>query len=72
MKYCITFGQAHIHKINGRMLDKDCVAVITAMSGESGLKLAERYFGKQYSRVYLEDEFGDNHMQYYPGGKVEV
>lgn len=29
-KYYVAFGQVHTHSVNGKTLDKDCVAVIEA------------------------------------------
>ena len=28
MKTYVTFGQDHIHRVNGQLLDKDCVAIV--------------------------------------------
>lgn len=29
MKTFVTFGQTHVHSINGKTFDKDCVAVVS-------------------------------------------
>ena len=38
MKTYVTFGQAHVHNINGVIFDKDCVAVV-----EGGREKSLRY-----------------------------
>ena len=34
MKMLVTFGQSHVHRVNGRTFDCDCVARITARTYE--------------------------------------
>ena len=36
----VTFGQTHVHSVNGKIFDKDCVAVIKANSKSEGRDLA--------------------------------
>ena len=40
------FGQTHVHSINGKTFDKDCVAVIEAEDAHTGRELAHIYFGE--------------------------
>ena len=66
-KFYITFGQIHIHKVNGKVLDKDCVAVF---NGE--LYQIVHLFGDKYANVYTEDEWKEDKLQYYPRGYIEI
>ena len=60
-----TFGQKHVHRVNGIIWDKDCVAKITA---EDPRKVMIETFGRQWSHEY--DSLPD--LSYYPRGVFEV
>lgn len=73
MKIFITFGQIHVHRVNGKTFDCDCVAVIEAENEEEGRKLAFYYFDNKWCFSYPEEKFDlDEHMPYYPRGLIEV
>ena len=72
MKTYVTFGQVHIHKINGKIFDKDCVAVINAENAEEGRKKAFELFSKKFSFEYSEREFKLEWMKFFHRGLVEV
>ena len=48
MKYYITFGQAHTHKVNGKVFDYNCVAVIDCKNAEEGDKIVVEVFGRKF------------------------
>jgi len=54
MKTYVTFGQTHIHKIDGKVFDEDCVAVIHADSVGEGRKIAMDIFKGQFCTTYLD------------------
>ena len=73
MKTYITFGFDHIHKVNGKVFDKDCVAVIESDSAKEGRELAFKYFSDKFCFEYPEGHWNaDKDMKYYPRGYVEV
>lgn len=72
MKTYITFGQAHIHRVNNKIFDKDCVAVIEAESESAARKIAFEHFGPVWSFSYPEDRWGKDEMKYFPRGLIEV
>ena len=67
MKTYVTFGQDHIHRIDGKILDKDCVALI---DGDRE-KVFELFNGK-FCFEYSEDEFDFGIMKYFSRGIIEV
>jgi len=72
MKIYITFGQVHIHRVNGKVFDKDCIAVIEADDEKSGRNLAFQYFNDQWFTSYTENNWKDYQLNYYPRGFIEV
>lgn len=72
MKTYVTFGQDHVHSVDGKTLDKNCVAVINSNSAEEGRNIAFELFGPKFSFEYPEDYFDFDSMHYYPRGLIEV
>jgi hypothetical protein len=52
MKTYVTFGHSHMHRINGNIFDKDCVAVV---SGDR--KKVFELFGDKFCFEYPEDHW---------------
>ena len=48
MKHYVTFGQVHVHKVQGKTLDRDTVAVYEAESWEEGREKAFDLFGDKF------------------------
>lgn len=67
MKRYVTFGQNHIHRINGKTFDKDCVAVLYG-TREDVFEIFEAKFCFEYT----EEEFNFDSMKYYPRGLINV
>jgi hypothetical protein len=71
MKTYITFGQDHVHHVNGRVFDKDCVAVIEAATSAAGRAKAFELFGPKFCFEYFETEWkGTEQMKYFPRGYI--
>lgn len=68
MKIYITFGQIHVHSINGKTLDKDCVAVIEAETHEKGRKIAMDIFDGVFHQSLNEPP----DMSFFPRGLIEI
>ena len=64
----ITFGQVHAHSINGKTLDKDCVATFEANSLEDGYNKAMKIFNQQFH--HCTKELPD--LYYYPRGIIKI
>jgi hypothetical protein len=56
-----TFGQAHVHSVNGRTFDKDCVVKVIA---DDPRKVMFDTFGKKWAMEYDEPP----KMEYFPRG----
>ena len=72
MKTYVTFGQIHIHSVNDKTFDHDCVAVIYCKDADHGRKLAFEFFGSKFSFEYHEDRFDKESMRYYHRGFIDV
>ena len=72
MKTYITFGQIHTHSINGKTVDKDCVAVINANTHEEGRASAFEWFDGKFHNAYSEEDFDPSILEYYPRGLIEL
>lgn len=67
MKTYVTFGQDHIHRINGKILDKDCVAIV-----EGNRDKVFELFGPKFCFEYPEKYWDEEKMKYFPRGYVEI
>lgn len=72
MKTYVTFGQDHLHQINGKILDKDTVAIINSSSPQEGRSMAFDLFGPKFAFEYPETHWDESSMRWYPKGYVEV
>lgn len=71
-KHYVTFGQAHVHRINGVTYDADCVAVFEADTAVEGRAKAFELFGRKFCFEYHDLEFDHTSMRFFPRGFVEV
>lgn len=71
-KTFITFGQTHVHSVNGKTFDKDCVAVIECDSWLDGREKAFEFFGPTWCMEYHEKEWGVAELEWYPRGFINV
>lgn len=73
MKSYVTFGQSHRHLINGKVFDKDCVAVVNG-DREKVFEI----FGRRFCCEYLQQEFEKKYncyekiKRYFPRGLIKV
>jgi len=70
-KFYITFGQDHVHKHNGNILDNNCIGVIKAESYSKMRELAFEWFGDKFATTYTANEIG-NKIQYFPRGFINL
>jgi len=71
MKMLVTFGQSHVHRVNGRTFDCNCVARITAPTYEEARARAFEIFGRKFCFTHREEDYLDN-LHYYPRGIIDV
>jgi len=72
MKTYVTFGQIHVHSVNGKTFDKDCVAVISAGTSDKGRDKAFEYFGPKFFTTYSEKYWKEDNLRWYPRGYINV
>ena len=73
MKIYITFGQIHVHSVNGKTFDKDCVAEIECNNHGEGRDLAFEYFGDKFFTSYDAIVLNDpKFLPCYPRGIIKV
>ena len=74
MNIYVTFGQVHRHVVNGKVFDKDCVAVIKAETHREGREIAVKVFGDEFFTTYDDATFRNiiGMMDYYPRGKIKL
>lgn len=73
MKTYITFGQSHVHAVNGKTFDKDCVAAIESNSEEEGREKAFEYFGDKFCFSYFGKTPDMRYfLRYFHRGVIEV
>lgn len=63
----VTFGQDHRHVIDGKVFDKDCVAVV-----KGGREKVFELFGRKFCFEYPESHWDDSKMRFFPRGCIEA
>lgn len=72
MKTFVTFGSDHVHRVNNRTFDCDCVAVIHHGAKDEGRALAFDLFGGKFFTTTLEEHFTFESMRHYPRGFLDA
>jgi len=73
VKTYVTFGQDHLHTINGKVFDKDCVGVINASSEFQGRERAFEIFDGEFFTTYTDRTWNEEEqLKYFPRGYIEV
>ena len=74
MNFYITFGQRHIHKINNKTFDSNCIALIVASNMTEARERAFKLFSKKWFTSYKEEEkkHDTEFMSYFPRGVIRV
>lgn len=71
-KHYVTLGQIHIHRINGKVLDKDCVVRFDADNANHGRQKALEYFGQDFFTDYHENVWDENKLKFFPRGYIDL
>ena len=64
----VTFGQEHVHDINGIQLNKNTVAVIKCSSARDGRDKAFDLFGPFFFTTYYDTEWKAEKLEWFPEG----
>lgn len=70
-KYYVSFGQVHVHSVNGKTFDKDCLAEMQAYSYGEAREKAFEIFKGIFHNVYEEKDL-EGTIQYFPRGIIKV
>ena len=70
-KFYITFGQVHVHSVNGKTFDKDSLCEIEAESHRQARERAYEVFGGVFCTSYGESELEDL-LLYSPRGIIKL
>lgn len=70
--FYLTFGQQHLHRINGTIWDKDLVCIIEAEGYDDARNIAFDYFGVEWAFIYSEDEIKKDFMDNFPRGAKKL
>ena len=71
MKIYITFGQIHVHSVNGVTFDKDCVAEIEAEDYQKGREIAHSLFKGEFATSYTKEQI-EEQLHYFPRGIIKA
>jgi len=71
-RHYVTFGQDHVHALNGKILDKDCVASYEAKDRWEGRDRAFELFGPKFCMEYHDTEFKDDILKWFPRGVIDI
>lgn len=73
MKTFVTFGQVHVHRVNNKTFDRDCVAVIEAQSEAHARQIAFDCFGDKFFTTHTDkDQMDKDVSKFYPRGYITV
>lgn len=68
MKFYISFGQVHVHSINGKTVDKDCLVELEAATHGRAHEAAMSIFRGVFHRVYSKVP----DMKFFPRGVIKL
>ena len=71
-KTYITFGQDHVHRVNGKTFDCDSVAVIESEGPQEGRDKAFELFGPKFCFEYPEVHWDASQLKWFPRGLINV
>ena len=71
-KTYVTFGQCHVHRVNGKTFDCDSVAVIESKGPREGRGKAFELFGDKFFTTYSEEFWDESNLEWFPRGLINV
>ena len=70
-KYYISFGQIHVHSVNGKTFDKDCLCEIEAETNEGARTKAMDVFKGVFHNCYNEAYIPEI-IHFFPRGIIKL
>jgi hypothetical protein len=67
-KYYFTFGQAHVHTVQGNVFDKDSIAEIEAPDYGAARDIMFSHCGTVWAFQYPESALTERMLSFYPRG----
>ena len=67
LAFYISFGQAHVHRVNGKTFDCDSLCRIYAHNEAAARQRAKEAFDMKWSFLYTEPE-----LSYFPRGIIDL
>lgn len=71
-RHYVTFGQVHLHRVNGITLDCDTVASYEAEDAQDGRNKAFAFFGDKFFTDYHDEDFNMEDLVYFPKGIINI
>ena len=71
-RHYVTFGQVHVHYVNGHTLDKDSVASYEANDYAEGREKAFELFKGNFFTDYHDLDFNTDSLHYFPRGIIDI
>jgi hypothetical protein len=69
-RHYFTFGQVHVHSVNGKVFDKDCVVQIDADDADKAREIMVEHFGQKWAFQHSQGHPPD--MTFYPRGIIPL
>lgn len=69
-KHYVTFGQSHIHKIDNKVFDNNCVCVFAAKNHAAGRNKAVELFGDDFFTDYHDTDWDEHRISHFPRGYI--
>lgn len=67
MRFYVSFGQAHVHRVNGMTFDADSLMMIEAENElQARIGLNQMFAGK-WCGIYYDQQLGE-YLRYFPNG----
>ena len=71
-KLYVTFGENHVHFINKKQLDKNCIGVFKCNTIEEGYVQINELFGNGFNMAFQEAAFFGGDLKHFPDGLKEI
>lgn len=71
-RHYVTLGQSHVHRVNGHIVDKDCVVSYEAIDYTEGRRKAFELFGDKFFTDYHDTQFNMDNLHYFSRGIINI
>ena len=70
-KFYISFGQTHVHRVNGKTFDCDCLCEVEAIDEATARNIAFSAFGQVWGNIYDEAQLSSM-LEFFPRGVIAL